>query len=80
MKNREALAGARAHPHAAAGWTTSRSFSSAVHALRKYLHGDDLMLCTVVDTATDARAAAYWLSIRHHRQLSFAFAKLWSRG
>lgn len=45
----------------------------AVDALREYLHGDCLMLYAPVDNA----AAVYLLSIRHHRQLSFDFAKLW---
>jgi plasmid stabilization system protein ParE len=47
----------------------------AAHALREYLHGDYLMLYT----ATEANATVYLLSIRHHRQLSFDFAHLWSR-
>nr|WP_256490426.1 type II toxin-antitoxin system RelE/ParE family toxin [Ideonella oryzae] len=42
-------------------------------ALREYLHGDYLMLYTAVD----ANATVYLLSIRHHRQLSFDFARLW---
>lgn len=42
-------------------------------ALREYLHGDYLMLYT----AMDAQATVYLLSIRHHRQLSFDFARLW---
>ena len=45
----------------------------AASALREYLHGDYLVLYT----ATDAPAAVYLLSIRHHRQLSFDFARLW---
>ena len=45
--------------------------AGAANALREYLHGDYLMLYTVVD------ATAYLLSIRHHRQLSFDFARLW---
>ncbi len=47
--------------------------AGAAHALREYLHGDYLMLYT----ATEADATVYLLSIRHHRQLSFAFAHLW---
>ena len=43
----------------------------AADALREYLHGDYLMLYT------QTGFAVYLLSIRHHRQLSFAFAKLW---
>lgn len=42
-------------------------------ALREYLHGDYLLLYTSVD----ADATVYLLSIRHHRQLSFDFARLW---
>ena len=45
----------------------------AANALREYLHGDYLMLYTVIyETET-----VYLLSIRHHRQLSFDFAGLW---
>ena len=47
----------------------------AAGALREYLHGDYLMLYT----AMDADATVYLLSIRHHRQLSFDFARLWPR-
>ncbi|MFM7847629.1 MAG: type II toxin-antitoxin system RelE/ParE family toxin [Rubrivivax sp.] len=47
--------------------------AGAVSALREYLHGDYLMLYA----ATDADATVYLLSIRHHRQLSFDFARLW---
>jgi plasmid stabilization system protein ParE len=43
----------------------------AADALREYLHDDYLILYTL------AGSTAYLLSIRHHRQLSFAFAKLW---
>lgn len=42
-------------------------------ALREYLHGDYLMLYVLVE----ADAVVYLLSIRHHRQLSFDFARLW---
>ncbi len=49
----------------------------APDALREYLHGDYLLLYTVVDASTVAPATVYLLSIRHHRQLSFDFAKLW---
>ena len=45
----------------------------ATNALRGYLHGDYLMLYTVIDES----ATVYLLSIRHHRQLSFDFAGLW---
>lgn len=47
--------------------------AGAASALREYLHGNYLMLYTV----TDADATVYPLSIRHHRQLSFDFARLW---
>ena len=46
-------------------------------ALREYLHGDYLLLYTVVDASTEAKSSVYLISIRHHRQLSFDFAKLW---
>ena len=64
----------------------STEFSAgAPDALREYLHGDYLMLYSVVDAvagavagaAPDADAAVYLLAIRHHRQLSFDFARLW---
>jgi hypothetical protein len=42
-------------------------------ALREYLHDDYLILYAAVD----AEATEYLLSIRHHRQLSFDFARLW---
>jgi mRNA-degrading endonuclease RelE of RelBE toxin-antitoxin system len=44
--------------------------------IREYLHGDYLLLYAVVDTD----ATVYLLSIRHHRQLSFDFARFWSGG
>ena len=47
--------------------------AGAANALREDLHGDYLMLYTVVD----ANTTVYLLSIRHHRQLSFDFAGLW---
>lgn len=50
--------------------------AGAAGALREYLHGDYLMLYTAVD----AKATVYLLSIRHHRQLSFDFARLWPSG
>lgn len=43
----------------------------AVDALREYLHGD----YNIHYTRTGS--TVYLLSIRHHRQLTFAFAKLW---
>ena len=45
----------------------------AANALREYLHGDYLMLYEAVE----ANATVYLLSIRHHRQLSFDFARHW---
>jgi len=47
--------------------------AGAAHRLREYLHGDYLMLYTVSETD----ATVYLLSVRHHRQLSFDFARLW---
>lgn len=47
------------------------------HSPCKYLHGDGLMLLTVVDGAAGGSATVVLLSIRHHRQLSFDFARLW---
>jgi len=43
----------------------------ALEAMRVYLHGDYLILYTLNDSAV------HLLSIRHHRQLSFDFARLW---
>ena len=51
--------------------------AGAPDALREYLHGDYLMLYTVADTDTIGNATVYLLSIRHHRQLSFDFARQW---
>jgi hypothetical protein len=48
----------------------------AASSLREYLHGDYLMLYA----AMDASATVHLLSIRHHRQLSFDFARLWPGG
>jgi plasmid stabilization system protein ParE len=45
--------------------------SGAADALREYLHGDYLIFYTFTGSTV------HLLSIRHHRQLSFAFAKLW---
>jgi hypothetical protein len=42
--------------------------------LREYLHGDYLSLYTV---ATKGHVV-HLLSIRHHRELSFQFARLWA--
>lgn len=47
--------------------------AGAPDALREYLHGDYLMLYA----AAKADTTVYLLSIRHHRQLSFDFARLW---
>ncbi len=49
----------------------------APDALREYLHGNYLMLYTVVEASPEANACVYLLSIRHHRQLSFDFARHW---
>lgn len=46
--------------------------AGAMEALREYLHGDYLILYALAD----ANATVYLLSIRHHRQLSFDFARL----
>lgn len=51
--------------------------SGAADALREYLHGDYLLLYTVADASRAAGGTVVLLSIRHHRQLSFDFAKLW---
>jgi len=47
--------------------------TGAPEALREYRHGDYLVLYAV----TVASAMVHLLSIRHHRQLSFDFARLW---
>lgn len=52
--------------------------AGAPDALREYLHGDYLMLYTVVDASPKTNGTVYLLSIRHHRQLSFDFARYWS--
>jgi plasmid stabilization system protein ParE len=44
-------------------------------ALREYLHGDYLILYAAIE----AKTTVVLLSIRHHRQLSFDFARLWHR-
>ncbi|MNX98707.1 Plasmid stabilization system protein [compost metagenome] len=46
---------------------------SSVNALREYLHGDYLILYAAVEV----HATVYLLSVRHHRQLSFDFARHW---
>jgi plasmid stabilization system protein ParE len=50
--------------------------TGAADSLREYLHGDYFMLYSVADEL----ATVYLLTIRHHRQLSFDFAGLWSTG
>ena len=45
--------------------------------LREYLHGDYLVLYSVVDASAQDHAKVHLLSIWHHRQLSFDFARLW---
>jgi plasmid stabilization system protein ParE len=47
----------------------------APQSLREYLHGDYLILYAAIEPD----AIVYLLSIRHHRQLSFDFARLWPR-
>jgi hypothetical protein len=44
--------------------------------LREYLHGDYMMLNLVEDASSKAEATLYLLTIRHHRQLLFDFARL----
>ncbi len=45
----------------------------ASDGLREYLHGDYLILYSVMT----GESVVHLLSIRHHRQLSFAFERLW---
>ena len=45
--------------------------AGAADQLREYLHGDYLIHYTVLE----AKKITYLLSIRHHRQLAFKFAK-----
>ncbi len=47
--------------------------AGAPDALREYLHGD----CLVLYVAMEAQETVVLLTIRHHRQLSFDFARLW---
>jgi plasmid stabilization system protein ParE len=47
--------------------------AGAAGDLREYLHSDYLMLYAVMDVD----AMVYLLSIRHHRQLTFDFVRLW---
>jgi hypothetical protein len=51
--------------------------AGAPDALREYLHGDYLMLYLGEDASTKAEATVVLLTIRHHRELSFDFARLW---
>lgn len=51
--------------------------AGAPDALREYLHGGYLLLYSVLDASMQADDTVYLLSIRHHRQLSFDFARLW---
>jgi len=48
--------------------------AGAADRLREYLHGDYLILYTV---ATPVQLV-HLLSIRHHRELSFQFSRLWA--
>jgi plasmid stabilization system protein ParE len=48
--------------------------AGAAGRLREYLHGDSLILYTV--GAPGQRV--HLLSIRHHRELSFQFSRLWA--
>ena len=47
--------------------------AGAPDALREYLHGDYLVLYV----AMESQETVILLTIRHHRQLSFDFARLW---
>ena len=47
--------------------------AGAPNALREYLHGNYLVLYA----AMEAQETVVLLTIRHHRQLSFDFARLW---
>ena len=59
-------------PHSAEALTQlARLPAGAPDALRQYLLADYLILYT------QAESTVYLLSIRHHRQLSFDFARLW---
>ena len=48
--------------------------ASAADRLREYLHGDYLILYTV---ATSGHLV-HMLAVRHHRELSFQFSRLWA--
>jgi plasmid stabilization system protein ParE len=47
--------------------------AAAADRLREYLHGDYLILYTVASPGD----VVHLLSVRHHRELSFQFARLW---
>lgn len=47
--------------------------AGAPDALREYLHGD----CLVLYVAMESQETVVLLTIRHHRQLSFDFGRLW---
>ena len=47
--------------------------AGATDTLREYLHGEYLILYA----DAEANTTVYLLSIRHHRQLSFDFGRLW---
>jgi ParE toxin of type II toxin-antitoxin system, parDE len=47
--------------------------AGAADRLREYLHGDYLILYTVAARGN----VVHLLSVRHHRELSFQFARLW---
>lgn len=47
--------------------------TGTANGLREYIQGDDLILCTV----RDDRRIVFILASKHHRQLSFDFARLW---
>lgn len=47
--------------------------AGAADRLREYLHGDYLILYTVAASGK----VLHLLSVRHHRELSFQFARLW---
>ena len=48
--------------------------AGAADRLREYLHGDYLILYTVAKPGH----LVHLLSIRHHRELSFQFSRLWA--
>lgn len=48
--------------------------AGAADRLREYLHGD----CLILYTAAAPGHLVHLLSIRHHRELSFQFSRLWA--